>query len=188
MRIGYLAAAAFSALLMATSGSWAADGGSGGGQRAGVPPLGAPPSSDASVAYAFRAYMSREPACQRLSREADNIFIHSQMDMDTKVGELNRVEALARQNRCLQKYPMARGSSGGQSAVVLPRHDAVVAYTFRAHMSQEPVCQRLSREADNIFIHSGMDAETKVRELNRVEALARQNRCLQKYPMARGGG
>lgn len=172
MRIGHLAAATFSVLLTVISS----------------PSLGAPPSTPATEAYAFRAHMSREPVCQQLSREADNVFLHSRLDMATKVQELNRIEALARENRCLQKYPMARGSSGGSQQIGPPSHDVSVAYAFRAHMSQEPVCQRLSREADNIFLLSGMDAGSKVQALNRVEALARQNRCLQKYPMSRGGG
>ena len=171
MRIGYLAAA-FSVFLMTGSGT----------------SLGAPPSTPATEAYAFRAQMSQEPVCQRLSREADNAFLHSQMDMETKVRELNRIEALARENRCLQKYPMARGSSGGSQKIGPPSADVNAAYAFRAHMSQEAACQQLSREADNVFMHSRMDAGAKVQELNRIEALARENRCLQKYPMSRGGG
>jgi hypothetical protein len=109
MRIGYIAAA-FSALLMATTGSWAAGGGggpgggAGGGSTPSKAPIGAPPalnSAELNNAYDFRSRMSSDPVCQDLARKSDSVYANAELENDKKQQELAQIRKQAKAAGCV---------------------------------------------------------------------------------------
>jgi hypothetical protein len=106
MRIGIVAATAFSTLFLVSSASQAVGGGGGGG---GAPtpsraPIGAPPSPNSDAlngAYEFRNKMSSDPVCQELARQTDSIYADATMKNDKKQQALEQIRNRAKAAGCL---------------------------------------------------------------------------------------
>jgi len=121
MRIRFVAAATFNALLLVSLNSYAAGGGGGGIGGGGPPsvnpsppsasppatggryPIGAPPSAnsqDINNAYEFRNRMSSDPACQDLARQSDQIYMDAKLDDSQKKQKLEQIRQRAKSAGC----------------------------------------------------------------------------------------
>lgn len=67
----------------------------------GKAPLGAPPVTDVSEAYAFRTQLKGDPQCQRFASESDAIFLDGAKSDDLKVSLLKSLGAQAAATGCL---------------------------------------------------------------------------------------